>query len=187
APQGTAVHELKVNTSHPSISGMGGSSVIAVQALDEKGKPVINQLINFALAGLNSRVKVDQDSAQTNSQGFAYFVVNLENGELDDELIKKGIIYAVTTTNKQVGNTVSQVGKVNISVPEGTYNLLPLNASKPSLLVTGDTVTITSKLVDEKGRPLKSQPVTLEVRDVVKDRKSTRLNSSHVKTSYAVF
>ncbi len=169
APQGSAVHELKVNTSHPSISGMGGSSVIAVQALDEKGKPVINQLINFALAGLNSRVKVDQDSAQTNSQGFAYFVVNLENGELDDELIKKGIIYAVTTTNKQVGNTVSQVGKVNISVPEGTYNLLPLNASKPSLLVTGDTVTITSKLVDEKGRPLKSQPVTLEVRDVVKN------------------
>ncbi|XID74399.1 beta strand repeat-containing protein [Alkanindiges sp. WGS2144] len=166
APQTLAVKELKVTPSAASIESTGGSSVVAVRAIDAAGNPVVNQNISFALGGVNAtnaRVSVDKTSAATNSQGYAYFTVNIANGEVDNDLVKDGLTYAVNTINQNDGNAVSQVGKINVSVPAGTYNLLPLHASKPNLMISGDTVTVTSKLVDNKGAPLKSQPVSLVV------------------------
>lgn len=169
APQTLAVSKLDVNSSSASIESTGGSTVIAVRAVDIAGNPVVNRDISFALGGVNAtnaRVSVDKNSAPTNSQGYAYFTVNIANGEVDNDLVKDGLTYAVNTINQNDGNSINQVGKINVSVPAGTYNLLPLTPSKPSLLITGDTVTVTSKLVDNNGAPLKSQPVTLMVNNV---------------------
>ncbi|WP_240687818.1 beta strand repeat-containing protein [Alkanindiges illinoisensis] len=169
APQTLAVSKLEVNPSSASIESTGGSTVIVVRAVDVAGNPVVNQDISFALGGVNAtnaRVSVDKNSATTNSQGYAYFTVNIANGDVDNDLVKDGLIYAVNTINQNDGNSVNQVGKINVSIPAGTYNLLPLTPSKPSLLITGDTVTVTSKLVDNNGAPLKSQPVTLVVNNV---------------------
>nr|WP_227518335.1 hypothetical protein [Alkanindiges hydrocarboniclasticus] len=169
APQTLAVKSLIATPSAESIDSTGGSTVVAVRAVDAAGNPVVNQDISFALGGVNAtnaRVSVDKSSAATNSQGYVYFTVSIANGELDNDLIKDGLTYAVNTINQNDGNSVNQVGKINVRVPAGTYNLLPLTPSKPSLLIAGDTVTITSKLVDNKGAPLKSQPVTLVVNNV---------------------
>ena len=170
APQALAVKSLTATPSAESIDSTGGSTVIAVRAVDISGNPVVNQNISFALGGMNAtnaRVSVDRTSATTNSQGYVYFTVNIANGELDSDLIKDGLTYAVNTINQNDGNSVNQVGKINVRAPAGTYNLLPLTSSKPALLITGDTVTVSSKLVNNKGEPLKSQPVTLVVNNTL--------------------
>src|SRR5207302_4552843 len=50
----------------------------------------------------------------------------------------------------------------------------------------GGMANMIAEAVAEKRRVFEGPPA-IELRDVTKDRKSTRLNSSHVKISYAVF
>ena len=169
APQTLAVSSLVATVSNASIESTGGSSVVAVRAVDINGKPVANQNVNFALGGINAtnaRVSVDKNAGLTNAQGYVYFTVTIANGELDANLIKDGLAYAFSTINENDGTTLSQVGKISVSVPQGTFNLLPLTPSKTEFLVSGDTITVSSKLVDDTGAPIKSQPVTLVVNKV---------------------
>ena len=162
------VDSLKVTPSQQVVSVLGDTVVIGVQALDVNNKGLINKEINFALApGVSSRVTVDKTSAKTNAEGIARFTIKISEGNIDEALLRDAITFAVNTQNDLSPIPLTQVGKINVSAPAGTYNLLPLTPSKPSLLIAGDIVTVTSKLVDNQGAPLKSQPVTLVVNDTL--------------------
>ncbi|NNP70747.1 hypothetical protein [Acinetobacter sp. Ac_5812] len=168
APVAKDVEALTTSLSQPSISVLGGTTVVAVKATDAKGGVLANKEINFGLAaGLSSRVKVDKTSATTNANGIAYFTVTVENGDnIDQLLVEKGITYAVSTYNNNSTSqpVVTQIGKVNISVPTEAMNLT-MNASKDDLLATGDTADVFAKLIDNTATGIKSYPVTFTVID----------------------
>lgn len=162
------VDSLKITPSQQVLSVLGDTVVIGVQALDANNKGVANKEVNFALSpSASSRVTVDKTSAVTNAQGIARFTIKISEGNIDEALLRDAITFAVNTQNSASPIPLTQVAKINVSAPAGTYNLLPLTPSKPSLLIAGDTVTVTSKLVDNQGAPLQSQPVTLVVNDTL--------------------
>src|SRR3989442_425523 len=53
--------------------------------------------------------------------------------------------------------------------------------------ISGVSLSMAGALHAEGAAIVNSYPVTMALRDKVVDRKSTRLNSSHVRISYAVF
>ncbi|ENX64663.1 MULTISPECIES: beta strand repeat-containing protein [Acinetobacter] len=168
APAAKDVTALTTSLSQPSISVLGGATVVAVKATDTNGGVLANKEIDFGLAsGLSSRVKVDKTSATTNANGIAYFTVTVENGDdIDRLLVEKGITYAVSTYNNNSTSqpVVTQIGKVNISVPTEAMNLT-MNTSKDDLLATGDTADVFAKLIDNTATGIKSYPVTFTVID----------------------
>ncbi|MCE1270566.1 MAG: penicillin-binding protein activator [Acinetobacter sp.] len=168
APAVKDVAELTTSLSQPSISVLGGTTVVAVKATDANGGVLANKEINFGLAsGLSSRVKVDKTSATTNANGIAYFTVTVENGDsIDQLLVEKGITYAVSTYNNNSTSqpVVTQIGRVNVSVPTEAMNL-SMNTSKDDLLATGDTADVFAKLIDNTATGIKSYPVTFTVID----------------------
>src|SRR3989442_237681 len=92
-----------------------------------------------------------------------------------------------------MGERIARTGKG--TQPKPTRRCLPLLRALPSLpsdrpLTTEDRVTVAdAKAALERGRPvvLVRPPAVEQARDLWEDRKSTRLNSSHVRISYAVF
>lgn len=168
APAVKDVAELTTSLSQPSISVLGGTTVVAVKATDANGGVLANKEINFGLAsGLSSRVKVDKTSAKTNANGIAYFTVTVENADsIDRLLVEKGITYAVSTYNNNSTSqpVVTQIGRVNVSVPTEAMNL-SMNTSKDDLLATGDTADVFAKLIDNTATGIKSYPVTFTVID----------------------
>src|SRR5437870_11420317 len=54
-------------------------------------------------------------------------------------------------------------------------------------LLVADEVALEARRLRELGRALQLAPVAAGARSELQDRKSTRLNSSHVAISYAVF
>jgi len=167
-PAAKDVAELTTSLSQPSISVLGGTTVVAVKATDANGGVLANKEINFGLAsGLSSRVKVDKTSATTNANGIAYFTVTVENGDsIDQLLVEKGITYAVSTYNNNSTSqpVVTQIGRVNVSVPTEAMNL-SMNTSKDDLLASGDTADVFAKLIDNTATGIKSYPVTFTVID----------------------
>ena len=167
-PAAKDVAELTTSLSQPSISVLGGTTVVAVKATDANGGVLANKEINFGLAsGLSSRVKVDKTSATTNANGIAYFTVTVENGDsIDQLLVEKGITYAVSTYNNNSTSqpVVTQIGRVNVFVPTEAMNL-SMNTSKDDLLATGDTADVFAKLIDNTATGIKSYPVTFTVID----------------------
>ena len=167
-PAAKDVAELTTSLSQPSISVLGGTTVVAVKATDANGGVLANKEINFGLAsGLSSRVKVDKTSATTNANGIAYFTVTVENGDsIDQLLVEKGITYAVSTynNNSTTQPVVTQVGRVNVSVPTEAMNLT-MDKTKADLLASGDTSEVFAKLIDNTATGIKSYPVTFTVID----------------------
>src|SRR5690606_41963800 len=67
------------------------------------------------------------------------------------------------------------------------HDALPIYMSVEALLTTTATLRrVARSTTDAEGNPVRTQ-TTSTVRCHIEDRKSTRLNSSHVKISYAVF
>src|SRR5690606_41294445 len=78
----------------------------------------------------------------------------------------------------------------NFTIPGNQYNNLILNLSNSNIVATlaGD-LTISGNLTINRGRLQignDNTSRTIQISGNILDRKSTRLNSSHVKISYAV-
>ncbi|WP_026471292.1 beta strand repeat-containing protein [Alkanindiges illinoisensis] len=158
---------LQVIPSKQTVSTLGDSTDIVVRAVDKDGNALKDKDITFALApNLSSRVTVDQATKITNSNGYVTFKVSVAAGtdpaELD--LVQSGITFAVNTLNTDSPIPVTQVGKINVTVPQESTNLT-ISSSKPSLLSTGDSAEIYTKLVDQNLKPIKNSPVALTVVD----------------------
>lgn len=159
------VSSFVITPSKQTVSTLGDSVVIGVQALDSNKNGIANREVNFALSpNTSSRVSLDKGVAITNSKGFAYFTVKVSEGSIDEALLKDSITFAVNTFNNSTPLPVSQVGKINVSAPQDATNLT-VSSSKATLLASGDTAEIYTKLVDQAGVAVKSYPVNLVVVD----------------------
>lgn len=162
-----SVASLQITPSKQTVSTLGDTTDIVVRALDKDGNALKDKEVVFALApNLSSRVSIDQVNKFTNSNGYATFKVTVAAGtdpaELD--LVQSGITFAVNTVNTDSPIPVTQVGKINVTVPQESTNLT-ISSSKPTLLASGDTAEIYTKLVDNNAQPIKSSPVSLIVVD----------------------
>ena len=161
------VASLQITPSKQTVSTLGDTTDIVVRALDKDGNALKDKEVVFALApNLSSRVSIDQVNKLTNSNGYATFKITVAAGtdpaELD--LVQSGITFAVNTVNTDSPIPVTQVGKINVTVPQESTNLT-ISSSKPTLLASGDTAEIYTKLVDNNAQPIKSSPVSLIVVD----------------------
>lgn len=162
-----AVASLQITPSKQTVSNLGDSTSIIVRAVDKDGNALKDKEVNFALApNLSSRLSVNQTTLITDSKGFATFTVSVAAGTdpVDRDLLQSGITFAVTTVNTDSPIPVTQVGKINVTVPQESTNLT-ISSSKTTLLASGDTAEIYTKLVDNNAQPIKSSPVSLVVVD----------------------
>lgn len=162
-----AVASLQITPLKQTVSTLGDSTDIVVRAIDKDGNALKDKEVTFALAPqLSSRVSVDQTSKLTNSNGYVTFRLTVAAGtdpaELD--LVQSGITFAVNTVNTDAPIPVTQVGKINVTVPQESTNLT-ISSSKPTLLASGDSAEIYTRLVDQNLQPVKNSPVALTVVD----------------------
>lgn len=193
AIKNVAALEVVVDASQQSVSTLGGKSVIGVKAVDQDGKVLANRNVNFALsASISSRVSVDKTSAFTDSQGMAYFTVTVSEGNIENLLLEKGIVFAVTTYNSGSTKPINQIGKVNVTAPVEATNL-NISASKNNLLASGDSAEVYAKLVDQTGAAINGYPVMLTVKDSALNgitingvEKATALTDSSGNTKFKI-
>ena len=160
----TLVDALVLKPSATSISGLGGEVTVAVQAVDAQGKGVEGKTVALALpSNVSSRVQVNNSSAITNAQGYAYFTVSVTPGSIDEALVKAGITYAVTTINSSNGSTISQVNKLSVTVPQQALDV-SLNTLRQTISEAGDSLDINIKVASNDIN-VAGYPVAMEVLD----------------------
>lgn len=160
----TLINQLLINASAPTVSGLGGEVLVAVRAVDASGTGLEGKSVAFALTqNVSSRVTVDQNTGITNAQGYAYFKLNVAPGSIEEDMVKSGITYAVSTLNSSNGTSVTQVNKIQVTVPQQALQL-NLSASKTTVSETGDTLDIGIKVVSNEIK-VAGSPVYLEIVD----------------------
>lgn len=160
----TLINQLLIKASAPTVSGLGGEVVVAVRAVDASGTGLEGKSVAFALTqNVSSRVTVDQNTGITNAQGYAYFKLNVAPGSIEEDMVKSGITYAVSTLNSSNGTSVTQVNKIQVVVPQQALQLI-LSASKTTVSETGDTLDIGIKVVSNDIK-VTGYPVNLEILD----------------------
>src|SRR5690606_3453240 len=117
----------------PTVSGLGGEVVVAVRAIDANGTGLEGKSVAFALTqNVSSRVTVDQNTGITNAQGYAYFKLNVAPGSIEEDMVRSGITYAVSTLNSSNGTSVTQVNKIQVTVPQQALDV-SLSKSKATV------------------------------------------------------
>lgn len=160
----TLINQLLIKASAPTVSGLGGEVVVAVRAVDASGTGLEGKSVAFALTqNVSSRVTVDQNTGITNAQGYAYFKLNVAPGSIEEDMVKSGITYAVSTLNSSNGTSVTQVNKIQVVVPQQALQL-SLSASKTTVSETSDTLDIGIKVVSNDIK-VTGYPVNLEILD----------------------
>lgn len=160
----TLVDDLRVEASEAFISGLGGEVTVAVRAIDGNGNGLEGKTVAFALTeNVSSRITVNTNSAVTNAQGYAYFKLTVAPGSIEEDLVKSGITYAVSTLNSSNGTSKSQVGKIQVNVPTQALDV-SLSRSKEAVSETGDTLDIAIKVVSNDIK-VAGYPVNLEIVD----------------------
>jgi hypothetical protein len=160
----TLINQLLINASAPTVSGLGGEVLVAVRAVDASGTGLEGKSVAFALTqNVSSRVTVDQNTGITNAQGYAYFKLNVAPGSIEEDMIKSGITYAVSTLNSSNGTSVTQVNKIQVTVPQQALQL-SLSSSQTTVSETGDTLDIGIKVVSNDIK-VAGYPVNLEILD----------------------
>lgn len=160
----TLVSQLLLNPSDTSISSLGGETLIAVKAIDASGIGLEGKLITLGLPeNVSSRVKLDNSTATTNKEGFAYFKVIVTAGSVDQDLVKSGITYAATTINSSDGTTKTQVNRLSVVVPQQALDV-NLSTLKTSVSEAGENLDINIK-VSSNDINVAGYPVTMEVVD----------------------
>lgn len=160
----TLIDQLLINASAPTVSGLGGEVVVAVRAIDANGTGLEGKSVAFALTqNVSSRVTVDQNTGITNAQGYAYFKLNVAPGSIEEDMVRSGITYAVSTLNSSNGTSVTQVNKIQVTVPQQALDV-SLSKSKATVFETGDTLDIGIKVVSNDIK-VTGYPVNLEILD----------------------
>lgn len=166
-----------------SLSVLGDEVRVKVTAKDDQGNLVANTPIAVALSSLtSSRVSLLNPSTTTNSKGEAEFTIVVSEGGYDEELIKRGITFAVVGTNPRTGDLLTQTRKIEVSVPQNALNLT-LNAVQRDLEI-GSNYQIHVAVKDEIGTN-KAYPVNLSLNDAA-IRAGVQLSTESVLTNDSI-
>ena len=163
-----------------SLSVLGDEVRVKVIAKDDVGNVVANTPISVALSSLtSSRVSLLNPNTTTNSKGEAEFTLVVSEGGYDEELIKRGITFAVVGTNLRTGDLLTQTRKMEVSVPQNALNLT-LNAVERDLEI-GSDYQIHVAVKDEIGTN-KIYPVNLSL-NAAAIRAGVKLSTESVLTN----
>src|SRR5207249_7671517 len=103
-------------------------------------------------------------------------------------VIDAGVIIAVIGINAVVGYvTERRVERVLMSLQNATVPRALVRRENQDVLVPAASLVVGDVLVLRAGHEIAADARLVEVQALAVDRKSTRLNSSHVSISYAVF
>ncbi|MCO8095189.1 hypothetical protein [Acinetobacter lwoffii] len=161
----TLIDQLLINASAPTVSGLGGEVVVAVRAVDANGTGLEGKSVAFALTqNVSSRVTVDQNTGITNAQGYAYFKLNVAPGSIEEDMVRSGITYAVSTLNSSNGTTISQVNTIQVLVPQQAINVFLTGSSTDTITELGGDIDIGIRVVSNDIK-VTGYPVNLEVID----------------------
>lgn len=160
----TLVDQLIIKPSATNISGLGGEVTVVVQAVDINGKGLEGKTLTLGLPNsVSSRVQVDNSTAVTNAQGYAYFKLSVTSGTIDEALVKAGITYAITAINTSNGSIKTQANKLAVVVPEQALDV-SLSTIRNSVSEDGDSLDINIK-VSSADIAVTGYPVAMEVID----------------------
>lgn len=162
-----------------TISILGGQVQVKVVAKDAAGEIIANTPLAMASASTNSRVSLSDSALVTNSKGEATFIVKLQEGEYDADLVKRGINFAVVGTNLNTGERIQQTGVIQVAIPTDSVNLR-LTADQNQLEL-GQTSSIMVAVKDELGANT-SYPVNLSL-NAEAIKAGVRLSSDSVATA----
>src|SRR5690606_16912095 len=134
-------------------------------AIDANGTGLEGKSVAFALTqNVSSRVTVDQNTGITNAQGYAYFKLNVAPGSIEEDMVRSGITYAVSTLNSSNGTTISQVNTIQVLVPQQAINVFLTGSSTDTITELGGDIDIGIRVVSNDIK-VTGYPVNLEVID----------------------
>lgn len=165
APVATNYH-IALSSSKPTIVVTGDTAVVTARLLDANGGGVADQDIVLSIPNTLSNGVTLSGSAKvtTDANGNATFTITLPAGTSNAAgLIKDGIAINATftdATNKVTSQTTT-IGVVSSQPASASQYQLTVTSSKSSLIVTGDTATVTVKALDTNGGGVAGQNVVL--------------------------
>jgi len=166
----TPLYHLSMATSKPSLVITGDSATVSVKALDASNGAVAGQNVTLTLpnaAALGLTI-TSPATVQTDVNGNAIFTFALAAGTTANTslLLAPGsvVLQASITDGNGVTSNQSTTENVVTAAPVAlpTYHVIAAS-NKPTVLVTGDTATITTQLVDQNGGGIAAQSVVLSL------------------------
>jgi hypothetical protein len=154
----TPLYHLAMATSASSLNSSGDTATITVKALDANNGGVAGSSVNLNIPTSSGLTVNGSSTAVTDVNGNAVFTVNLAAGSSDPTGIN--VTASITDANN---NTAQQVTHFNVVSPVSSTYQVVLSSSKSNLLVTGDTATMTVKLLDLNGGGVAGQSVMLSL------------------------
>lgn|GEM_PF-1828618 len=168
-------YHIVMSSSKPNMVVTGDTAVISVKLVDANGGGVASQNVTLSIPDtLNNSVTITGASTvTTDANGNATFTITMpaEVGTVASGLITNGlrINASFTDTTNKVTNQTTLVNVVPAPavVSVATQSHLVMSGSKSSLWVTGDSATITVKLLDQNGGGIANQNVVLSIPNAV--------------------
>jgi hypothetical protein len=192
----TALYHLSMATSKPSLVVTGDSATVVVKALNASNAAVTGQNVTLSIpnAAALGVTLTSPMTTQTDANGNAIFTFALTAATTANtsQLLATGIVLqaTITDTNGVTSNqstTENVVTAALITAP--IYHVIE-TSNKSSMIVTGDTATITTQLVDANGGGVAAQSVVLSLPSTVINNGVTITGPSSVVTDvngYATF
>jgi predicted small lipoprotein YifL len=154
----TPLYHLAMATSASSLNSSGDIATITVKALDVNNGGVAGRSVSLNIPNSSGLTVNGASTAVTDVNGNAVFTVNLAAGSSNPTGID--VTASITDANN---NTAQQMTHFNVVAPVSTTYQVVLSGNKSSLLVTGDTATMTVKLLDLNGGGVVGQNVSLSL------------------------
>lgn len=165
------LYHLAMAVSKPSIVITGDTAVVTVKALDVNGGAVGSQNVTLQIPDtLTNGVTISGSSTvKTDATGNAVFTVVLPTATPSKpnpaSLLTSGVTFTATVTdaNNLSSSQSTLVNVIAAPVQVAAQYHLVMNSSKTSVLAGGDTVSVTTKLVDANGGGVAGQNVLLNI------------------------
>ena len=164
-------YHIAINSSKPTLTVTGDTAILTVKLIDVNGGGIAGEKVTLGIEDTqNNGVTIaGASNVTTDELGNAVFNLELNGANVKniDSVLANGV--RVTAQYVDTSNKVtSQTMLLNVSNANSSADaLLHLNLSsnKPTLVVTGDSATITVKAVDENGGGVSGQSVSLNILD----------------------
>ncbi len=183
-------YHLVMTSSKTTMLVTGDTATVTVSLVDADGGGVAGQNVTLSIPDtLNNGVRISgAATVATDVTGSAVFTINLPaaSGTVASGLIANGLKLGASFTDATGKVTLQTTLITVIPTPAtvgspATLSRLVIGSSKSTLSATGDSATLTVKLLDPNGGGVANQPVVLSIPNAIAQGMSIR-GSSQVTT-----